>query len=315
MGNGALTAVIIIAVIVCAAFAGAAVLLRKIRNSPELEVIRYAAKAIQNGDINDRISTTPKSLSNMEKIFLPQILKDFPEFNWNEFKPLIQTSICSLLRAIDMRDRGPVAGNPKLREAVEQMLAGTQIPHYKDVKVHDTVIKRYYKQEGTCCILCESAVEYYTYIEENDKVVSGYKDRKRQEVYETELVYVQDAERAGKAAGAKNAVSGGSASSGLSANSAADGAAAYTGAATRFGRAANSAAGGAAAYTGAAAGPGRAAAKMTAASHASATGIGVTCPNCGAPITSLGAKRCEYCGTAIEPLNLRVWKINAIRLA
>ena len=273
MGNGVLTAVIIIAVIVCAAFAGAVVLRRKIRNSPELEVIRYAAKAIQNGDINDRISTTPKSLSNMEKIFLPQILKDFPEFNWNEFKPLIQTSICNLLRAIDMRDRGPVAGNPKLREAVEQALAGTQIPHYKHVKVHDTVIKRYYKQEGTCCILCESAVEYYTYVEENDKVVSGYKDRKRQEVYETELVYVQDIERAGKAAA------------------------------------------GAAADSGAAAGPGMAAAKMTAAGHASATGIGVTCPNCGAPITSLGAKRCEYCGTAVEPLNLRVWKINAIRLA
>ena len=256
MGNGALTAGIIIAVIVCAVFAGAAVLRRKIRNSPELEVIRYAAKAIQNGDINDRISTTPKSLSNMEKIFLPQIQKDFPEFNWNEFKPLIRTSICNLLLAIDMR----VAGNSKLREAVEQTLAGTQIPHYKDVKVHDTVIKRYYKQEGTCYILCESAVEYYTYVEENDKVVSGYKDRKRQEVYETELVYVQDIERA-------------------------------------------------------AAGPGGTAAKMTAAGHASATGIGVTCPNCGAPITSLGAKRCEYCGTAIEPLNLRVWKINAIRLA
>ncbi len=260
MGNGALTAVIIIAVIVCAALAGAAVLRRKIRNSPELEVIRYAAKAIQNGDINDRISTTPKSLSNMEKIFLPQILKDFPEFNWNEFRPQIRTSICNMLLAIDTRDKGPVAGNPKLREAVEQVLAGTQIPHYKDVKVHDTVIKRYYKQEGTCYILCESAVEYYTYVEENDKVVSGYKDRKRQEVYETELVYVQDIERA-------------------------------------------------------AAGPGMADAKMTAAGHVSSNGIGVTCPNCGAPITSLGAKRCEYCGTAIEPLNLRVWKINAIRLA
>lgn len=257
MGNGALTAVIIIAVIVCAACAGLSVLRRKLRNSPELEVIRYAAKALRNGDINDRISTTPKSLSNMEKIFLPQILKDFPEFNWNEFEPLIQAGISNMLRAIDLRDKGPVAENPKLREAVEQVLAGTQIPHYKDVKVHDTVIKRYYKQKGTCYILCESAVEYYTYVEENDKVVSGYKDRKRQEVYETELVYVQDV----------------------------------------------------------AAGSGRTAAKMTAAGHASATGIGVTCPNCGAPITSLGAKRCEYCGTAIEPLNLRVWKINAIRLA
>ena len=36
-------------------------------------------------------------------------------------------------------------------------------------------------------------------------------------------------------------------------------------------------------------------------------------PNCGAPITALGAKSCAYCGTAVEPLNLRAWVLHAIR--
>lgn len=42
----------------------------------------------------------------------------------------------------------------------------------------------------------------------------------------------------------------------------------------------------------------------------SATGMGVTCPRCGAPVTALGSKYCEYCGGAIEVVNTRVWSLN-----
>lgn len=38
----------------------------------------------------------------------------------------------------------------------------------------------------------------------------------------------------------------------------------------------------------------------------------VTCPNCGAAVTSLGAKHCEYCGSAIQPYNIRVWELSEI---
>lgn len=33
-----------------------------------------------------------------------------------------------------------------------------------------------------------------------------------------------------------------------------------------------------------------------------------TCPNCGAPNTNLGSTNCEYCGSAIIPINVKVWK-------
>ena len=33
-----------------------------------------------------------------------------------------------------------------------------------------------------------------------------------------------------------------------------------------------------------------------------------TCPNCGAPITSLGTMQCEYCDSIITPVNVKVWK-------
>lgn len=35
--------------------------------------------------------------------------------------------------------------------------------------------------------------------------------------------------------------------------------------------------------------------------------LAVNCPNCGAPVASLGDRRCAFCGSAIEPINNKVW--------
>ena len=35
--------------------------------------------------------------------------------------------------------------------------------------------------------------------------------------------------------------------------------------------------------------------------------LGLTCPNCGAPIKSLGEKTCSYCGAGIIEINLHAW--------
>ena len=40
--------------------------------------------------------------------------------------------------------------------------------------------------------------------------------------------------------------------------------------------------------------------------------LGINCPNCGAPLSSLGAKTCEYCGTPIVAVNLYAWTFNNI---
>lgn len=39
--------------------------------------------------------------------------------------------------------------------------------------------------------------------------------------------------------------------------------------------------------------------------------FGTTCPNCGAPVTSLGAMYCEYCGSAVTPVNVKVWSVHS----
>lgn len=39
---------------------------------------------------------------------------------------------------------------------------------------------------------------------------------------------------------------------------------------------------------------------------------GMTCPHCGAPVTSLGEKTCAYCGAGLVELNLRVWRFTRL---
>lgn len=38
-----------------------------------------------------------------------------------------------------------------------------------------------------------------------------------------------------------------------------------------------------------------------------ATTFSITCPNCGAPIEFFGAGNCKYCGSYLEPINLKNW--------
>lgn len=40
--------------------------------------------------------------------------------------------------------------------------------------------------------------------------------------------------------------------------------------------------------------------------------LGLNCPNCGAPITSLGEKVCNYCDTGIKDLIKKTWTLNNI---
>ncbi len=42
-------------------------------------------------------------------------------------------------------------------------------------------------------------------------------------------------------------------------------------------------------------------------------GMGINCPNCGAPLGMLGAKKCSYCGTPIVELNIKSWNFSDVK--
>lgn len=39
--------------------------------------------------------------------------------------------------------------------------------------------------------------------------------------------------------------------------------------------------------------------------------IGIHCPNCGAPVKTLSQKRCSYCSSGLEDINLKSWHISS----
>lgn len=44
------------------------------------------------------------------------------------------------------------------------------------------------------------------------------------------------------------------------------------------------------------------------------TALGLNCPNCGAPLSSLGAKVCAYCDTPLIEFNIRIWYFSDVEI-
>lgn len=191
----------------------------------------------------DELAATPKSVSGMTKIYAPQIQRDFPEFNIEEFKNMAENMLISALTAISAGNIALLGESTKeVKQQVNNRIIGNTQSAIKEVyervRIHQTEITSYVKNKGTCMITFQSAVEYMYYKEQDGKLLDGDKVRLTQTKYNIELMYVQDAKLAGGNA------------------------------------------------------------------------TGANCPNCGAPITNLGAKFCEYCGLAIEVVNTKVWNLH-----
>lgn len=192
------------------------------------------------------LAVTPKSVSSMTTVFLPIISRDFPDFNFEEFRQKSENMLISALMAITKRDVSYLTNaSDDLKSRINlQIVQDKTIDRHEtfsDVTIHRTEITNYKKQMGTCVITLQSAVGYTHYVTQNGALTSGSRDYPEQTIYNIDIVYVQDA---GKLVSSE------------------------------------------------------------------VTAVGTTCPNCGAPITNLGAKFCEYCQTAIEEINIHVWSIN-----
>ena len=188
----------------------------------------------------------PKSLSSATSIYLPQIEKDFPEFNYFEFKNIAKNTLISTFLVLDTQDITKlVQCSHRFRETIALELEDHKnsniLNHYEQISIYQTEISNYIKKDGRCVITLQSAVGYCHWIEKDGKLLEGNKTVKKQTRYYTQLVYVQDVD-------------------------------------------------------------------MTRDDHDDY--IGNNCPNCGGAITNLGAKACEYCGTGLVTINIKVWSID-----
>ena len=147
----------------------------------------------------DIAAETPKSVSGMTRLMEPQIMRDFPDFNWSEFKHKAENMLTSALLAISSEQPEKlVDASEDVKNQVLNIIADNQAAQvrevYNNIKIHQTEISNYRKDKGNCIIVIQSAVEYYHYKVSGDHVTEGSKERKVQTKYNVELLYVQDGE-------------------------------------------------------------------------------------------------------------------------
>lgn len=98
---------------------------------------------------------TPKSVSGLTSIYAPMIQRDFPELNWMELRTKAENHLVDFLM-----NKG-----------------------YYAIKIHQTEIREYVKESGTCTIIFQSGVEY------------KIKEKKVQARYNIHMIYIQDLDK------------------------------------------------------------------------------------------------------------------------
>lgn len=200
--------------------------------------------------MKEQYASTPKSVSGLTSLCLPRIVKDFPDFDYNEMKSRANNLLVSYLHTISSKELEELEdANQELENKISNyitMLDKKNVSeHFDKINLHRTEILEYRKSEGRCIVTFQTSIEYYHYLtDENDKVVEGDKDLKFQSKYDIDLIYVQDRDFI---------------------------------------------------------------------DTQSDQSLGVNCPNCGAPLKTVGSTNCSYCGTPIIALNIHAWTFSDVR--
>lgn len=194
------------------------------------------------------VEMTPKSVSSATNLYMPSIMRDFPEFHYDEMNSRAENVLTSYLQSITKQNpallsEGTRELKEQLRLRLEMLQNQSQKESFENIHIHRTEIHQYRKQRGRQSIVLQTAVEYFHALKENGKVIRGSEEHKEQAKYNVELVYIQDQDMI---------------------------------------------------------------------ENQEDAGLGLNCPNCGAPLPGLGAKKCIYCDTPIVEYNLRVWNFSRV---
>ncbi len=245
--NGIIITCIVVLSTVAVVFCSVVAVKRKIR---EVSRSMFGTDSLIEGVNKQKqeMSETPRSLHAMTSIYLPQIMRDFPEFDYELYKNKARSLLRSYFTAVQSKKASALSEECSqtlknyVQGIIEDLSARNVTQIYRETVIHDIQIARYIKTGATVTVLFELSVGCFSYIEdENGNVVFGDKSIKEQAVFEVGLVYVQDASKL-----------------------------------------------------------------------SDSSGLGINCPNCGAPITNLGAKHCEYCGTSVIEVNTRAWQFDSV---
>ncbi len=210
----------------------------------------FGTRSLMEGfqKVEEDYAVRPKSVSGATSIYLPQIVRDFPDFHYDEMKRRAESLLLSYLRSVDEDNAGLLTEGTeelkdKLRLRLEDMRNRQRKERYGDPGIHRTEIFQYRKDKSRCAVVFQSAVQYHHYEESDGQVVRGSKETWEQSRYNVECIYIQDRDLI---------------------------------------------------------------------ENVQDAGLGMNCPNCGAPLSGVGAKVCKYCDTPIVEFNIRTWNFSDV---
>jgi hypothetical protein len=187
---------IVVGVILVSIATGVIIIRQKIRKFSKTV---FGTESIAEGLRNQQTenSNIPKSVASMTKIYLPQIQKDFPEFNYQEFKAKVENMLKSAFVAITNENPDLlVEASDDLKDSVRLIIESNKEQGkkevYDNITIYQTEITKYSKVSGTCVITLQSAVGHLHYIKQNGKVIAGSTEFREQCRYNTDIIYIQD---------------------------------------------------------------------------------------------------------------------------
>lgn len=157
-------------------------------------------------DINSTrdVGKNPASLNGMDRIYIPKIQEDFPDFQLSPVIPQVETFIKTFLDSVEDKNTQALqklAIAPSLVDRAEEIIKDVSSQnlnvYYDNIVVHKTVISEYVREHGMVIIRFQSAVGYLHYAENaNGKLVSGSKEVAEETVYVTSYARILDSELA-----------------------------------------------------------------------------------------------------------------------
>lgn len=188
-----------------------------------------------------------KQVSGMTKILLPEIQRNFKDFNEKEIYVLVEKCLRAIFNALEHEDISYLNDDDfriikeKIQNQINDLQSNNITYRYDDIIFHNHAIKSYRYENDIATLEISTSLEYY-YSKRKDNKDISHDDVKKQTRYTTTFVYIVDSTKAGFDIDV----------------------------------------------------------------------LGLHCPNCGSPITSLQQQKCSYCGGAIniQVANLlKCWKI------
>ena len=225
---------------------------RRIRRKlTDLSLMAFGTSNILKGlqKVDKESEITPKSVSAATSIYLPNIMRDFPDFHYDEMKRRAENVLTSFLRSVEEQNEAKLTEGTselksKLKLRIDMLKDAGRREYFQNIKIHRTEICNYRKTKGRCSVIFQTSVQYNYWLEQDGKVTDGARDKLRQSKYNVEMIYIQDRDIV---------------------------------------------------------------------ENLEDAGIAMNCPNCGAPLPKLGAKKCAYCDSPVMEFSIRTWNFSDVQ--